>query len=334
MKRTPSGGQACKDIAGQLLDDVGAEFNTSWSRLVKEIQNLDSSVIVGCTFAGEKCSSADFEPISTTVGVCYTFNAKPPLRKVSGTGWRRGLQVAFDSQGNDMGYWVVIHNPNEPPLPFTRGVAVALNTTAVVSMRRVETVDETRYSSTSCRKGGHSGNLTFPHAMASLYSRHLCELNCVYSYTADQCGCVERSFYSTPESSRFGAARDCVLEDLCCEYEVFDTVSKQCNCPLECNSVDHSITASSSTNPDHTAAVNVYYESLIVETRTTEDSYTPFSLISDIGGNSGLFLGFTLLTVAEVVMWIAGEIRDRFYCVRCKVCLAKEREEEKEAEEV
>lgn len=166
--------------------------------------------------------------------------------------------------------------------------------------------------------------------MASLYSHHLCELDCVYSYTADQCGCVERLFYSTPENSRFGTVRDCVLEDLCCEYEVFDSVSEQCDCPLECNFVDHSLTVSSLTSPDHTAAVILYYESLLVETRTTEDSYTPISLISDVGGNSGLFLGFTLLTIAEVLMWMAGEVRDRFYCIRCKVCLAKQKKEKKE----
>ena len=52
------------------------------------------------------------------------------------------------------------------------------------------------------------------------------------------------------------------------------------------------------------SGVYIYYETLNVETRTTEDSYTPFSLISDIGGNSGLFLGFTLLTLVEVLMWL------------------------------
>ena len=54
------------------------------------------------------------------------------------------------------------------------------------------------------------------------------------------------------------------------------------------------LTISSSTNALGLVGINVFYESLILETRETTDSYTPWSLISDIGGNTELFLGFTL----------------------------------------
>ena len=53
--------------------------------------------------------------------------------------------------------------------------------------------------------------------------------------------------------------------------------------------------------------INVYYETLLVESR---DAYSPWSLISDIEGNTGLFLGFTLLTAAEVVMLVVGLLTD------------------------
>lgn len=56
--------------------------------------------------------------------------------------------------------------------------------------------------------------------------------------------------------------------------------------------------------------VNVFYESLILETRETEDSYTVWSLIPDIGGNTGLFLGFTLLSGVELLVLVVGLIKD------------------------
>ena len=62
--------------------------------------------------------------------------------------------------------------------------------------------------------------------------------------------------------------------------------------------------------------VFVYYESLILETRETTDSYTAWSLISDIGGNTGLFLGFTLLSGVELVMYVFGLLKD--CCCPCR----------------
>ena len=63
-----------------------------------------------------------------------------------------------------------------------------------------------------------------------------------------------------------------------------------CDCPLKCNTVKHFLTVSSSTNTDGLVGVNVFYESLILETRKIMDSYTPWRYISDVGGNTGLFL--------------------------------------------
>ena len=65
--------------------------------------------------------------------------------------------------------------------------------------------------------------------------------------------------------------------------------------------------------------VNVFYESLILEERQTTDSYTPWSLISDIGGNTGLFLGFTLFSVVELMMLVMGLAKDCCcYCLKQK----------------
>ena len=327
---TPSGSQTCKAIARQIATDV--QRDPSWGQLTTDARNPASSIITSCTFGGKPCSpTADFEPISTVGGVCYTFNASLP---VSGTGVRRGLrlQLKRDDQtfslNNDQGYRVIIHNPNEPPRPSAEGIAIAQDSTVYIGMTEVRTVDDTQYSTLRCRDDseGYSGNLTFPHSPPFPYSRSICETDCFFNHVAEQCGCVEHLFYSTP--GKFNTTRDCKLEDLCCEVQEFDAVNEMCNCVPQCSFVDRALTVSSSTHDSSASAVNIYFESLVVETRTTTDSYTPFSLISDIGGNSGLFLGFTLLTMAELLMWIVGEIRDRlFFCVP-KMGLAKKTKQE------
>ena len=145
----------------------------------------------------------------------------------------------------------------------------------------------------------------------------MCLNECFYRFIADRCGCVERDFY-TPSSSPYTEMRSCDLSDLCCESNTFELFNGTCNCPPRCETVERSLTVSSATHiTDGMVGINVYFETLLVESRETTDSYTPWSLISDIGGNTGLFLGFTLLTAAELFMLAVGLLTD-CCCSSCK----------------
>ena len=98
--------------------------------------------------------------------------------------------------------------------------------------------------------------------------------------------------------------------DLCCEVDAFNEVEDSCDCPPKCETVVRTTTVSSSTSDDDFVNVNVFYETLILEKRETSDSYTAWSLISDIGGNTGLFLGLTLLSGVEFLVLVVGLIKD------------------------
>ena len=128
-------------------------------------------------------------------------------------------------------------------------------------------------------------------------------------YAIDKCNCVERELY-TPVSNKYTEKMNCTAPHLCCEVRAFDEVEENCACPPKCSIVERILTVSSSTSFDSNVGVNVYYESLFLETRKTTDSYTPWSLISDIGGNTGLFLGFTLLSWVELVIFLVALIKD------------------------
>ena len=307
----------CMTIASNIVSDTG--LNPNWGELTYLTRNDPTVLIRKCTFVGENCIN-DFEPVSTVGGVCYTFNgpSTQSTRAVQGTGIRHGLQVQLSpddqvfSLFQDFGFRVIIHNRDEFPLG-QEGIAVGLNSTAYIAMRQVVSVDKTRFSSGHQCRGENYDNsnqdLSIPNY--SSYSPSLCLNDCFYRSVADQCQCIESTRFYTPlSSSPYNQLRSCELQDLCCEVNAFDTVRERCDCPPKCETVENTVTVSSSTHQTGMVGVNVFYESLILETRETEDSYTVWSLISDTGGNTGLFLGFTLLSGVELLVLVVGLIKD------------------------
>ena len=314
--------EACQSIARNLTADNGNSPN--WGNLTDLASNELDEFLISCRFIGKDCTR-DFIPVSTVGGVCYTFNGSSasPHRTVEGTGIRKGLQLQLHlpeelfSLNNDSGFRIVIHNPDEPPRPESEGIAVALKSTTYIGMRQITSVDKTRFSEGfRCRRKDYQDpnqNLSFPRY--SSYSPLLCQSDCFYSYIARRCNCIEDEKLYTPMRSRqpYNRLRTCNFTDICCEYHAFLEVNDICNCPPRCETVRHTTTISSSTHQFKQVNVNIYYESLITETRETEDSYSAWSLISDIGGNTGLFLGLTLLSGVELVMLVVELIKDRLF---------------------
>ncbi len=54
------------------------------------------------------------------------------------------------------------------------------------------------------------------------------------------------------------------------------------------------------------AVLNVFFETPTVLEFTTEHSKTWFDFISAVGGNGGLFIGFSIVTILEIV-WLLFE---------------------------
>ena len=318
----------CRRIANQIASNTGR--NIGWGELTNLANNDLRVLLKECTYEGRKCGIEDFQPISTVAGRCYTFNrptSNKPQRMVQGTGVRRGLRLQLSpefqlfSLGNDHGFRIVVHNPDELPRPESEGIAVGLRSTVYIGMRQVDSVDKTKFSSGhQCRMDTtFNQELTFPDY--TTYSQSSCLTECGYKFLADECGCIERRFYTPRDGSQYNQFRECTAPDLCCEVQNFESVGEVgeiCDCPPRCTTVERTLTISSSTNEDDLVGVNVFYESLILETRETTDSYTPWSLISDIGGNTGLFLGFTLLSGVELFLLVLGLAKDFCCCSRKK----------------
>lgn len=300
----------CKRAANMLANYT--QVNYSWGELLDVAKSDADGLIVGCAYAGKECSSSDFKPVTTAAGHCFTFN-KPdsphqPVLTANGTGVRRGLQLRLSpvdqlsSILGDQGFRVVIHNPDELPRPEAEGIVVGLDSMVYIGMKQVNSHIKTKFSSGhQCRKEmNYDQDLSFPGY--SSYSPSLCQTECFLKHTADRCGCSEPFLY-TPVSSKYKQLRKCTFPDMCCFIHAFEEARESCECLPKCESVEHTFTVSSSSVPKgEPVGVNVFYESLILETRMTTESYTPWILISDIGGNTALFLGFSLLSAVELML--------------------------------
>ncbi len=322
----------CISIAKEISSRIGLDIG--FGNLILNVAKNDPiSLIEKCYFEGNDCRK-DLEIINTVSGVCFTFNglkeaAKP--HKVQGTGVLHGLRLQIRkgdqefSLNSNYGFNVIVHNRDEPPRPESEGVVVGLGNSLNVGMKQVTSTDKTQfYSGQDCvtNLDNPSNNLTF--SEYSSYSRSLCLNDCFYTHIANECQCVEREFY-TPAQSPYTEMKDCGSTDICCEVYTFRTFKDSCNCPLKCEVVDRTLTTSSATNQiSEMIGINVYYESLVTEVRVTTDSYTPWSLISDIGGNTGLFLGFTLLAMGEALLLVLGLFSD-CCCSSCKKRFNKKR---------
>ena len=313
---------ACENTASKISKGNSIDINTTWGEVVNSLAKNDlSAILTTCTYSGSSCSTSDFQPINTIGGTCYTFNKVGSVRMATGSGIRRGLRLDLEEQAqpfsvtSDKGYRVIIHNRDELPRPESDGIAVGFKSSVYIGMRQVTSVDKTIYSKVNpCRKEITNQQLSFPNYDS--YSTSLCQSECFFTSVANTCRCKEPSLY-TPVSNRYEQLKNCSLPDACCEINTFETVRTSCNCPQKCINVDYALTVSSA-GVDSGASVFVYYESLIAETRETMDAFTPWGLLTSIGGNSGLFLGFTLLSMVELLLLVVGLGKDSCCCKRNK----------------
>jgi hypothetical protein len=104
---------------------------------------------------------------------------------------------------------------------------------------------------------------------------------------------------------------DCVLPNL---KEFSDEYLETCDCPRECNSVQFTYSSSSLFSKDLDESNNVEFLIFFSEMKVTSISESPKyqiqDLVANFGGNLGLFLGASFLSVAEffelliVIFWI------------------------------
>ena len=317
--------------------------NESFSDLIWQGRHTAEETIFNCRIMGRECNSSDFIPTLTPSGVCYTFNGgrDEPILKTNGTGTRHALSFLVSviqheysvAQNHDAGIKIAVHPQSEPPQPDELGIAVAPGKNAFISVRQTNV--ENKSSKRRCKDASDTTSFNFLQGEFP-YSVSACQIDCLRSNIVRNCNCLGAGMaQSISTKSKFYTLRNCTVNDICCQITEM-THTSPCDCQNACSKTLYTTSASYSEFPANYAArdlvnsffnisfdaaifkenflsVNIYFETLTVEEQITSNAYGVVALLSDIGGQLGLFLGASVISVLEFLTWLVDETKDRCF---------------------
>ncbi|KAM4691301.1 acid-sensing ion channel 2 isoform 2-T2 [Rhinophrynus dorsalis] len=302
-----------------------------------------------CKFRGHECNHRDFRMVFTRYGKCYMFNSgqdgRPLLTTVKG-GTGNGLEIMLDIQQDEYlpiwgeteettfeaGVKVQVHSQSEPPFiqELGFGVAPGFQTFVATQEQRITYLP----SPWGVCRFSELGSDFFP-----VYSISACRIDCETRYIVENCGC---KMVHMPGDAPF-----CTPEQYkeCAEPALGLLTEKDvgnCLCMMPCNLTRYNKELSMVKIPSRTSAkylekkfnksekyisenilvLDVYFEALNYETIEQRKAYEVAGLLGDIGGQMGLFIGASILTILELFDYIYELIKEKFLDL-----LGKENEE-------
>ncbi|XP_073666193.1 acid-sensing ion channel 3 isoform X1 [Tursiops truncatus] len=245
--------------------------------------------------------------------------------------WRDTEETPFE-----VGIRVQIHSQEEPPLVDQLGFGAAPGYQTFVSCQKQQLSflpppwgDCSSVSLDPDFEPEPSGPLDPPRPSlgpSPPYSLIGCRLACESRYVARKCGC--RMMHMP------GGAPVCSPQQYKdCAHPALDAMLQKdaCTCPNPCASTRYAKELSMVRMPSRAAArylarkhnrseayiaenvlmLDIFFEALNYETVEQKKAYEMSELLGDIGGQMGLFIGASLLTVLEILDYLCEVFRDR-----------------------
>nr|XP_042120534.1 acid-sensing ion channel 1 isoform X1 [Peromyscus maniculatus bairdii] len=301
-------------------------------------------MLLSCHFRGEACSAEDFKVVFTRYGKCYTFNSgqdgRPRLKTMKG-GTGNGLEIMLDIQQDEYlpvwgetdetsfeaGIKVQIHSQDEPPFIDQLGFGVAPGFQTFVSCQEQRLI----YLPSPW---GTCNAVTMDSDFFDSYSITACRIDCETRYLVENCNCRMVHMpgdapYCTPE--QYKECADPALDFL------VEKDQEYCVCEMPCNLTRYGKELSMVKIPSKASAkylakkfnkseqyigenilvLDIFFEVLNYETIEQKKAYEIAGLLGDIGGQMGLFIGASILTVLELFDYAYEVIKHRL-CRRGK----------------
>uniref|UniRef100_A0A8D0C5G8 Acid-sensing ion channel 1 n=1 Tax=Salvator merianae TaxID=96440 RepID=A0A8D0C5G8_SALMN len=301
-------------------------------------------MLLSCSFRGMPCGPEDFKKVFTRYGKCYTFNSgqqnKPPLITIKG-GTGNGLEIMLDIQQDEYlpvwgetdetsfeaGIKVQIHSQDEPPFIDQLGFGVAPGFQTFVSCQEQRLI----YLPPPW---GDCKSVAKEYDFYDTYSITACRIDCETRYLVENCNCRMVHMpgdapYCTPE--QYKECADPALDFL------VERDSDYCMCVMPCNVTRYGKELSMVKIPSKASAkylakkynkseqyiaenilvLDIFFEALNYETIEQKKAYEVAGLLGDIGGQMGLFIGASILTVLELFDYAYEVIKFRL-CRRGK----------------
>ncbi|XP_017274913.1 acid-sensing ion channel 2 isoform X2 [Kryptolebias marmoratus] len=325
----------------EFIDRVGHDLN---------------EMMLSCKYQGQNCTHGDFKTVFTRYGKCYMFNAAEEgktLRTTMKGGTGNGLEIMLDIQQDEYlpvwgdtddtafeaGVRVQIHSQAEPPFVHELGFGVApgFQTFVATQEQRLTYLPP---------PWGECESRALESGFFQVYSVTACRIDCETRYIVENCNCrmvhmPGDASYCTPEQYK-----DCAEPALA---KLSAVESSSCMCRTPCNMTRYNKELSMVKIPSKTSArylqkkfnksekyitdnilvLDVFFEALNYETIEQKKAYEVAGLLGDIGGQMGLFIGASILTILELFDYAYEVVKDRLLDL-----LSREEEDESHAEEV
>ncbi|KAJ7378365.1 hypothetical protein OS493_023620 [Desmophyllum pertusum] len=279
------------------------------------------------------CSDKDFVPAVTEDGICFTFNSGhngSVLRSLL-EGPALGLSILLNIQTNEStlsrfssGLKVIVHD-QKTFVNRLNGFNIVPGTHATVAVKLRKHIRLPAPYQTKCRQEKLPGIDT--------YTTDGCIYQCIANMTLTQCGCRRLGLPAIADPK--GAPLCAVQDNECVAYSQRQMNLSACSCANACSELEYESRVSYSQFPDNSIIeilhnlygkkesssymkenyvfLQVGFQRLSYEKREDVSSYGMESLLGEFGGNMGLFLGCSILTLCEFIdfLWEAVMARIR-----------------------
>ncbi|KAL9986112.1 hypothetical protein ACROYT_G000192 [Oculina patagonica] len=276
-------------------------------------------------------------------GNCFIFNSgrkldngtKPRVLKSSKPGLSHGLAIElnieqdeyFGELTEEAGIRIDISDQGEMPFPLEKGMSLAPGYATMIGLKRILIKRADPGGTYRCSKETSTDKYNvYTKMFNTTYSLTSCKESCLAGSQWCECGCME---YRFPHDENEAV---CSLKNhtqMKCVREIQNQYNENklnCSdmCPPPCRSVDFKRSTSFAAWPSeiykeyndwdnfnesdygriNKLKLYVFYEDFDVEVIAEHASYKLEDFVSDFGGQLGLWIGFSMLTVAEFLEFL------------------------------
>ncbi|XP_054773906.2 uncharacterized protein LOC129281999 isoform X1 [Lytechinus pictus] len=321
---------------------------------LEELGHQPEDFILQCTFDKRNCNYTDFEMFQNRVyGNCFTYNHgrdNTTIIETTKSGSAYGLHLTlFIEQpeyvgifSQESGVRVAIHDPAVFPLPEDDGITAPTGRATSIGIRQ----------NLISRQGGKYGNCTedgaeTPYQPASgySYSTLACKRQCLLDEMYDRCGCVndiveddivQCSFFNSTQqrcrqliqSLNDEGKLDCYCPNACMEMNYLTSTSTSLwpseryeqhlyTRVAEKNDIAARILQNVESTRKNLARVRIYFEELNFQSIEEIPAYTFGSFLGAVGGLLGLYIGFSVVTISEIILLLLFLIKHTFCGAFC-----------------
>ncbi|KAJ7377745.1 Acid-sensing ion channel 2 [Desmophyllum pertusum] len=264
-------------------------------------------MLKGCSWSGEKCSYKNFTPVLTSMGLCHTFNSGKSgqdILRVKDAGAKFGLSLMLSIEQSEYfglmtllaGIKVLIHHHETPPMVAQLGFSVAPGTSTFAAVRKEEVHNLKSPYESNCTDSDVNNLRDY-----TKYTTSACMLKCHTRHVVKQCGCRDIKMTAIDDAKVCDVHKTstCVFR----KWKTFIGPLTKGFSGVNASDIPHLI---ENYSDDYSKAyrenlleLNIYFQELNVYFIEQQPAYDFESLLGEIGGQLGLCIGASLLTVLE-----------------------------------